>query len=63
MNPPWEPDRSLTLNDASALIKQFFPAIDARHLKHIGSGWEFDAYLTMDGWVFRFPRRAEGAAS
>lgn len=62
MNQPWEPDRSLTLNDASALIKQFFPAIDARHLKHIGSGWEFDAYLTTDGWVFRFPRRAEGVA-
>ncbi len=58
----WEADRPLTLNDASALIKQFFPAIDSRNLKHIGSGWEFDAYLTSDGWVFRFPRRAEGAA-
>jgi aminoglycoside phosphotransferase (APT) family kinase protein len=51
----------LTVNDASALIRQSFPAIDSRGLKHIGSGWEFDAFLTNDGWVFRFPRRAESA--
>jgi hypothetical protein len=61
MSAPWEPDRPLTVNDASALIRQSFPAIDSRGLKHIGSGWEFDAFLTNDGWVFRFPRRAESA--
>jgi aminoglycoside phosphotransferase (APT) family kinase protein len=26
-------------------------------------GWDFDAFVTGDGWVFRFPRRAECAAS
>jgi aminoglycoside phosphotransferase (APT) family kinase protein len=62
MSHPWEPDYPLTLNDASVLIRQSFPAIDSSHLTHIGSGWEFDAYLTTDGWVFRFPHRAEGAA-
>jgi aminoglycoside phosphotransferase (APT) family kinase protein len=31
-------------------------------VKLLGSGWEFDAYATVDGWVVRFPRRAESAA-
>jgi hypothetical protein len=32
-----------------------------RPLTHLGSGREFDAYLTADGWVFRFPRQAHCA--
>lgn len=28
-------------------------------MNYLGSGWEFDVYLTADGWVFRFPMRAE----
>jgi aminoglycoside phosphotransferase (APT) family kinase protein len=55
---PWEPDRALTLETASALIRASFPSVDATGLAYLGSGWEFDAYLTRDGWVFRFPRRA-----
>jgi hypothetical protein len=58
---PWDPDRPLTLEDACAVIMASFPAIDARDTKHLGSGWDFDAFLTNDGWVFRFPRRAECA--
>jgi len=58
---PWEPDRQLTLDGARAAIQERFPAIDTRALMHLGSGWEFDAYRTSDGWVFRFPRRAECA--
>jgi aminoglycoside phosphotransferase (APT) family kinase protein len=59
--PPWEPDRTLTAETATSLVHKRFPAIDARQLRHLGSGWEFDAYLTADGWVFRFPRRRESA--
>lgn len=57
----WEPDRPLTCETASAIIRSCFPAVESRDLKHLGSGWEFDAFLTADGWVFRFPRRAEAA--
>ncbi|MDQ3950824.1 MAG: phosphotransferase [Gemmatimonadota bacterium] len=60
-SPPWEPDRPLTRETASALIRTWFPAIDSEGLTHLGSGWEFDAFLTTDGWVFRFPRRAHCA--
>lgn len=54
----WEPDRTLTLADARAVIGACFPMIDIQELEHLGSGWEFDAFLTVDGWVFRFPHRA-----
>lgn len=44
----------------SAIVSQF-PDVDAGSLAHLGSGWEYDAYLTADGWVFRFPRTAQAA--
>jgi aminoglycoside phosphotransferase (APT) family kinase protein len=60
---PWEADRPLTQEDASAAISACFPTVDVRALRHLGSGWDFDAFVTRDGWVFRFPRRAECSAS
>jgi aminoglycoside phosphotransferase (APT) family kinase protein len=55
---PWDADRPLTLEIAAAVIAACFPSIDSRGLEYLGSGWDFDAYVTTDGWVFRFPRRA-----
>ncbi len=60
---PWEADRPLTRDDACAAISACFSTIDVRELSHLGSGWDFDAFVTRDGWVFRFPRRAECATS
>ena len=58
---PWEPDRALTSAAARASVESQFPQVDTRRFDHLGSGWEFDVYLSEDGWVFRFPRRAEYA--
>lgn len=58
---PWDADRPLTLAAVRSAILSHFPVVDVRGLEHLGSGWEFDAYMTADGWVFRFPRRAEYA--
>ena len=55
--PQWEADRQLTLEDARNVINDSFPNVDTSTMRHLGSGWEFDAYLTADRWVFRFPRR------
>ena len=43
---PWEVDRPLSLEAARAAIAASFPGIDVRGLVHLGSGWEFDAFLT-----------------
>lgn len=59
---PWEPDRPLSIETVSAAISSCFPELDARSPTFLGSGWEYDAWLTRDGWVFRFPRRVESAA-
>lgn len=57
--PPWETDRELTVELARAAIRAAFPDVDVSLLRHLGSGWEFDVFLTADGWAFRFPRRSD----
>lgn len=46
---------------ARLAIEFQFPDVDVGSLEHLGSGWEYDAWRTADGWVFRFPRSAEAA--
>lgn len=55
---PWERDTPLTLDTARAVVRAAFPSVAAESLEFLGCGWEFDAFLTADGWVVRFPRRA-----
>ena len=49
----------LQLDDVAAIIRDAAPSVRADALRYIGSGWDFDAFLTIDGWVFRFPRKPE----
>lgn len=56
---PWEPDRQLNVEIARSVIRAAFPRVDVTRLDPVGSGWEFDVFVTADGWAFRFPRRAE----
>lgn len=58
---PWEADHERSLEQAKKVIAESIPSLDVGELTLIGRGWEFDAYLTGDGWVVRFPRRAEMA--
>lgn len=55
----WEADRSLRAASVRSAIESQFPSVQTHDVVHLGSGWEFDVYLTSDGWCFRFPRRAE----
>jgi aminoglycoside phosphotransferase (APT) family kinase protein len=50
------PPRPLAPETAAALIRSAFPEVDTAGIRHLGSGSLFDAFLTTDGWVFRFPR-------
>jgi len=62
--PPWGVDRPpLVPETAATLIRASFGSVDVDGIAHLGSGWDFDAFVTRDGWVFRFPRRAECAAT
>ena len=55
------PAPPLSVETARALIRASFPAIDSSGVQYLGSGWEFDTFLTRDDWVFRFPREQESA--
>jgi aminoglycoside phosphotransferase (APT) family kinase protein len=61
MTQPWKPDRDLTIETATAVIRASLPSLSTDRLTFLGSGWEFDTYLTSDRWVVRFPRRDETA--
>lgn len=52
----WIPERPMTSEAAATLIAKCFPSVDTTGIKYLGSGSQFDAFLTSDGWVFRFPR-------
>ena len=52
----WQPPPPLTEDAAAALIKKAFPAIDTNAIGSLGSGGQYDVFLTSDDWVFRFPR-------
>jgi aminoglycoside phosphotransferase (APT) family kinase protein len=59
--PSHDVDPPLDARSARAAIHAAFPDIRADGLTHLGSGCDFDAFLTPDGWVFRFPKRADYA--
>lgn len=62
MNHPWTADRELTDEQALRAVRDQFPELACTRIELLGSGWDNDAFLVDDAWVFRFPRRAGVAA-
>ena len=56
---PWESDRYIDVDTARSVIRAEFPDVDVTRVDRVGSGWEFDVFVTADRWAFRFPRRVE----
>ena len=56
---PWATDRELTVAQTGRAIRSQFPDIRANSVRLIGSGWDNDAFVVDDRWVFRFPRRRD----
>lgn len=52
----WVPPPPLKPERAAALIRSSFPAVDTAAIRYLGSGGQFDTFLSADRWVFRFPR-------
>jgi aminoglycoside phosphotransferase (APT) family kinase protein len=50
------------LSRARRFIDERFPDLRGLGVEHLGSGWDFDVYVTA-GFVFRFPRNALAAES
>lgn len=56
--PVYEAERVVDGDSALDLIHSRFPDLASTRLTSLGAGWDNTAYLTDDGLVFRFPRRA-----
>lgn len=54
---PWSPERTLSLEQARAVLQRQFPALAPHALVALGAGWDNTVFLLNDHWVFRFPRR------
>lgn len=51
-------DRTLRPEDVRRVVREQFPELAADSVRHLGSGFEHDAYLVDEAVVFRFPRYA-----
>jgi aminoglycoside phosphotransferase (APT) family kinase protein len=40
-------------------VREQFPELDASHVERLGEGWDNEAYVVDDEWIFRFPRHTE----
>jgi len=56
---PWRSDRHLDADVVRAVIRDQFPAVRADDVVFLHAGWDSEAYLVDDTWVFRFPKRKE----
>lgn len=57
MNAPWLGDFPIDLETARAVIQNQFPQLAQRSMRFLGSGWDNQAFLVDEIWVFRFPHR------
>lgn len=57
---PWTPERDVSAAEAAALIEA--QCLAPARVEPMSAGWDNTAFLVNGEWVFRFPRRAIGAA-
>ena len=51
-------DGELTAATVHAILRRQFPALDVRQVEYLDEGWDNVVY-EADGWLLRFPKRAE----
>ena len=55
-------DRDLNVDIVRLVMQEQFPRLELETIEHLGSGWEYDAYLIDRHLVVRFPRYADVAS-
>lgn len=57
---PWRLERAvLDAGAVKALLAEQVPDLDVSSVSRLGEGWDCEAWLVDDHWVFRFPKRQE----
>jgi aminoglycoside phosphotransferase (APT) family kinase protein len=58
----WTADVELSERQAAGLIRRQFPTLGDIEMAPLGAGWDNQAWLVNEAWVFRFPRRRIAAS-
>lgn len=58
---PWRGGRHVDEAEALRLVADRFPHLRPRRARLLGVGWDNTAHVVDDVWLFRFPRRRQGA--
>jgi aminoglycoside phosphotransferase (APT) family kinase protein len=53
----WSAEVDVTPQFAADLIREQFPALSARRVRVLETGWDNTAFVVDGHWLFRFPRR------
>jgi aminoglycoside phosphotransferase (APT) family kinase protein len=56
---PWASDHDLDAAAVRALLQAQFSDLDIRIVEPLGEGWDQQAFVVDDKWVFRFPKRRD----
>lgn len=57
MSMPWKPEREITLDEATRLVRESFPEIEFSTARALAAGWDNKVVLIGNDLLFRFPRR------
>jgi aminoglycoside phosphotransferase (APT) family kinase protein len=55
---PWRSEHPLTDALVLSLVGAQFPALAPSHAVQVGDGWDVEAWVVDDAWVFKFPKHA-----
>jgi aminoglycoside phosphotransferase (APT) family kinase protein len=58
---PWRSDRHLDADIVRSVLQAQFPELAVASVAYVSEGWDSQAFLVDDRWIFRFPKRAEVA--
>jgi aminoglycoside phosphotransferase (APT) family kinase protein len=57
MNPQWHSDRPLDEGIVLRILCAQFPVLKPEKVSYLHEGWDSQAYVVNDRWIFRFPKR------
>ncbi|GDY13514.1 hypothetical protein LBMAG53_23920 [Planctomycetota bacterium] len=58
---PWRSDRHLDADIVRSVLAAQFPQLPVATVAYVSEGWDSQAFLVNDHWIFRFPKRSEVA--
>jgi aminoglycoside phosphotransferase (APT) family kinase protein len=56
---PWRSERELSAAIVAEVVAAQFPELAPVHARYLHEGWDNEAFLVNEAWIFRFPKRRD----